>query len=531
MSKELDLKLNLYDKENNLIDSSTDIIDNVGTVVIKDLFPNTTYKKGDYFVSWVVDGKEMTKFPVPEFVTNKYENSQTINVIYTVDMYQDIISNRGVIANRNKRPMVTFIDDDGRTEVLDKWLPILKEKENKLTIALVTSWVDNKESTVMQWNDIHELKQNHQVEFVSHTHTHAHANNLTPQEIDNEFKLAKSVLKREGLTHDIIVQPFGENTGDVRNISREYAKANFGIVDDINTVPYNQFRMKRVPLGENTYTTFEQYKEKIDKAIQENGWLVFKSHSQYDTFNTNQIELIKQIIDYCRENDVLEVTLEEGLDLTGNLIDIGDYDARVQGSDYYILDTDGRVHSNKESKDYHFLKYNSVNFNTSIHEFRNESTTAVPITGENAIDFPKKSSGILLTTKHITLSLSYQLFFAYNSNIIYKRRWNDKDDSWDKFVNLNYDVREEYTRHYTPNTVLEPNDTEDVTITNSVLDSLSFDIGNIITGVPEKVLPNGVIHNVYIGSTNTIIVRFVNTTNEQVTIPATYFNFRITIPN
>ncbi|WP_257184160.1 BppU family phage baseplate upper protein [Staphylococcus hominis] len=437
---------------------------------------------------------------------------------------------RNLISGNVNRPMVTFIDDDGRTELREKWEPILKEKKNKLTIALVTDWLETKRSTVLQWDEIHKWEKEYGVEFVSHMHTHPHASQLTDEQIDYEFKTARDILKRENLTYNIIVQPFGENTDSVREISRRYARANFGIKDEINITPYNTFRMNRVPLGENIYNTFEQYKEKIDKAIQENGWLVFKSHSQYETFDANQIELIKQIIDYCRENDVLEVTLEEGLNLTGNLIDVGDYDSKAKGSDYYILDKNGRVHSKEESKDYYFLKYNSVNFNTSIDEFKTETTSATPITGANAVSFPNKASGILMTFKHESLSLSYQLYFAYNSNVIYKRRWDIKNKTWTKFVNLNSGLRDEYTRHYTPNTVLEPNSTIDVTISNNVLDSLSFGVGSIISGAPEKMLPSGIFYNIYIGNENKIIVRFSNITPNQIIVPSTYFNFKISIP-
>lgn len=436
---------------------------------------------------------------------------------------------RNLISGNVETPMFTFIDDDGRIELKEKWLPILKEKRNKLTIALVTEWVESKQPTVLQWEEIHEWEKKYGVEFVSHMHTHPHAVRLTDEQIDYEFKTARDILKRENLTYDIIVQPFGENTDSVRKISRKYARANFGIVDEINTVPYNTFRMKRVPLGEERYTTFNQYKEIIDNTIKENGWLVFKSHSQYTSFDENQIEIIKQIIDYCREKDVLEVTLEEGLNLTGNLIDIGDYNAKARDVDYYILDNKGQIHSNKERKDYYTLKYNSVNFYTGIDFFNDTATTIVPITGTNAVDFPKKASGMLMTVKTVTLSLSYQLFFPYNTDIVYKRRWNDKESKWTDFVSLNNGMREEFTRHYTPNTIIDPNSTKDVIISNSVLDKLSFKNSDLIIGTNEKPLPDGILYNLYISEENKIAVRFTNITSNKTTIPATFFNFKISI--
>lgn len=485
-------------------------------------FSDLTYKEKQDLISEVSQqtSQSFTPEQLQKLKGPKGEDGKTLNTTAV---------SRNLVSGNVDKPMITFIDDDGRVDLLQKWGPILEEKRNKLTVALVTDWLEKKESTVIQWGDVHDLEKRYGVEFVSHTHTHPHAIQLTDDIIDYEFKTARDILKRENLTYNIIVQPFGENTESVRKISRNYARANFGIVDEINTIPYNTFKMKRVPLGEEKYTTFEQYKLKIDEAIEKNGWLVFKSHSQYESFNKNQIEIIKQIIDYCRENGVLEVTLEEGLDLTGNLIDVGDFDQKASGSDYYILDNKGKVYSNTQEKNYYTLRYNSVKFNTNIDEFKEESTSVLSVTGTNAIDFPEKSNGTLLTVKALPLALSYQLFFPYKNDIIYKRRWNDDNKTWTRFVKLNSEVREEYTRQYTPNTTILPNSTTDVTISNSILDALSFGIGNTILGVPEQMLPNGILYNVYISDKNKIVVRLSNVTTNQITIPATHFNFKITI--
>ena len=127
-------------------------------------------------------------------------------------MNSETQANRSIIAtSKRKFPMMTFIDDDGRTEVLQKWEPILKEKGNKLTIPLITQWMDDPNNTsVITWDDVHRLKNTYGVEFVNHTHTHQHANSLTAKQVEEEFKEAKKVLQREGLSHDIIVQPYGE---------------------------------------------------------------------------------------------------------------------------------------------------------------------------------------------------------------------------------------------------------------------------------------------------------------------------------
>ena len=437
--------------------------------------------------------------------------------------------NRSIIAtSKRKFPMITFVDDDGRTEVLEKWEPILKEKGNKLTIPLITGWMDDPSVTnVITWEDVHRLKKEYGVEFVSHTHTHGHANQMTPQQIDDDFRDAKRVLQREGLSHDIIVQPYGENSDDVRSISRDYAKINISTKEFVNTTPLDTFRAGRITLGEDLYTTFAQYKEKLDEAIANNGWIIFKSHSQYPSFDENQQQLIRQIIDYARANNISEVSVDEGLSHFGNLIDVGDYTARALDKYYYVLDRDGEVHSNYNSKDFWNYKYNSVNINTPITYFKQKTASTTTVGSTNAIDFPNKASGTLVTYSANPYAYSFQLFFPFNSDEIHKRRWDSSNNVWLPFKKNVTDLIEFTTRQSTPQTILPANSSADVNISNTVLTNLGFKAGDLIVGSTESKIVDGVSYNIYISQDNTITVRFINATTSSRTVNATVFNFKI----
>ena len=80
MTNNQDLKLILYDNELNVIDSTTNIVQDIGTVVISNLTPNTEYPYGSFFVSWVVNSRESNKFPVQSFNTKDNETSKVLNV-------------------------------------------------------------------------------------------------------------------------------------------------------------------------------------------------------------------------------------------------------------------------------------------------------------------------------------------------------------------------------------------------------------------------------------------------------------------
>lgn len=437
--------------------------------------------------------------------------------------------NRSIIAtSKRKFPMITFIDDDGRTEVLEKWEPILKEKGNKLTIPLITGWMDDPSVTnVITWEDVHRLKKEYGVEFVSHTHTHGHGNQMTAQQIDDDLRDAKRVLQREGLSHDIIVQPYGENSDDVRKISRDYAKINISTKEFVNTTPLDTFRVGRISLGEDLYTTFAQYKEKLDEAIANNGWIIFKSHSQYPSFNENQQQLIRQIIDYARANNIAEVSVDEGISYFGNLIDVGDYTARAGDKYYYVLDRDGEVHSNYNSKDFWNYKFNSVGLNTPVTQFKEGTTSTVSIISTNAQGFPDNAPGQLITFRSESITLSYQLYLPSNSDTIFKRRWDENSKKWLTFKKIVTDVVEHITRQYTPSTIVPPNSSVNAIISNDQLDALAFKAGDLIVGSPEINIVDGISYNIYISENNKINVKFTNATTTQKTVNATYFNFKI----
>lgn len=560
--------LKIYNKEKELILVSQEFTGDKGWGLLTDLLPNTTYEEGTYFVSWEDKNYETELIPVPKFTTESSTNKElvfyfkdalTVKPMTAYDIavkngfsgtekewvesikgdkgdnltFNDLTEeekqrisgtlNRPVNSQLTSRgvnkPMITFIDDDGRTELKTKWEPILKEKKNKLTIATVTNWVENEEPTVLQWNEIHDWNKKYGVEFVSHTHEHKHAQQITDEEVEKELKLSHDILKREGLTYNIIVQPFGENTDTVRKISRKYYRANIGTKEGINTAPLDTFRVNRISLGEPLYTTFEQYKEKIDEAITNNGWIVFKSHSQYESFDENQLQIIRQIIDYAREQQMLEVNVEEGLNYIGNLIDTGDFTRRAQGIDYYVMDRDGKVHSNFGDKNYDMLKFNTVSINTPITEFQDRTTSTVAIVSTNSQGFPNNSSGQLSTTKSESLGLSYQLFMPSNSNSIYKRRWDTKSANWTEFEDIKSSGDTNIVLNYIENVDIEvpPNTYKDVNFTIQGVTNKD----NVLVS-PGSGIEVGLIYNGFITTTDTVRLRLWNTTNNPVTTKRPY---------
>lgn len=134
MTNNQDLKLLLYDSELNIIDSTTNIVQDIGTVVISNLIPNTEYPYGSFFVSWVVNGRESNKFPVQSFNTKDNETSKILNVksyykdtnnAVDNDVDNESTSNNVII---NGKSAYDIALDNGFKGTEKEWLESLKGK-------------------------------------------------------------------------------------------------------------------------------------------------------------------------------------------------------------------------------------------------------------------------------------------------------------------------------------------------------------------------------------------------------------------
>ena len=84
--------LRLYTKNGELLKTSKNIEGNTGVITIENLFPETLYHEGDFLVSWVINGNELSKAPVPEFRTLELMDSKTIIVYFRAINCSSVIS-------------------------------------------------------------------------------------------------------------------------------------------------------------------------------------------------------------------------------------------------------------------------------------------------------------------------------------------------------------------------------------------------------------------------------------------------------
>src|SRR5699024_7393663 len=133
-----------------------------------------------------------------------------------------------MINRKKRRPMIWWVDDDGRKGVYTKLKSLADEYGITFTIALITKHLDNPHSDFLTVEETKELQEDYGFEFLSHTHNHDpnnRPNQMTDAELHQDFYDSVNTLKKHGLNYRGLVLPFGEQGSGserVKNIARQY---------------------------------------------------------------------------------------------------------------------------------------------------------------------------------------------------------------------------------------------------------------------------------------------------------------------
>lgn len=416
--------------------------------------------------------------------------------------------NKELVGKRKRKPIMTFVDDDGRIENLEKWRQTVIDKKIPLSIALITSLIGKE--NFLSLEQIYELKDMG-VEFTNHTHDHILLGNFTEEAIRNDFEKSKSILSKYGLVDDILVYPGGSQSDMVREVAREYFRCAVSTAEAQNTPPLKTFSLHRKTLADTGYNTLEYYKQQVDDVVANNGWLIWKSHSHYPTFDDLQVGYIRELIDYAREKGVEIVSMSDGLDIYGNIIDTGDYVSAATGAEYTILDNQGILHSKTNSKDFRYIWNLGSIASTPISTFEKGKTLEM-ILSPQATGFPENKGGTLETSKLSQDYYSFQTYYIWDNNKTYKRVWNRTMANWGEWERLDA-IRLTPQTSVTVTTDVPANSFKEVSLTVEGITN-----NHNILASPRAGLETGLMYNVFIGGTNNVRVRLYNLTTSTISI-------------
>lgn len=314
----------------------------------------------------------------------------------------------------SESPIITFVDDDGRSEVYSRLFPIFQAKSEKFVSAVCSNLLNT--ATFMTELQVKELHDNGH-EIINHTSDHLAYNTIPDAEWDREIREGKEWLYRNGYTHDIFVQPQGQGTtGTARDIVRKYAKCAFNGTGQNGSVKLNTFNIVRVDFSSSATKTLDYFKSVVDTCLVSKSWLIFMVH----TWNHNDAmdTILGDLIDYINTLNIEIVTASEGFSRKANKLEIdgtvlfdrkGGYDF---GEKTIIEATNTRTNS-QSVLTYPVGKITVTTIGTSYL-----------VTG----GFPFTVGGVLKTDRTgddgTSYSFSKQYFETATKNEIWTRTWN-----------------------------------------------------------------------------------------------------------
>ena len=346
-----------------------------------------------------------------------------------------------------KKCMVSFTDDDCRKEIWSILKPIADEKGVKFTLAMPTSKIG-----MPNYITEEQAKSfyNEGWEFMWHTHTENNLDTMSLEQMENEYNESVKIWSKLGLPKNkIVAYPQGHDNHLVRTFCSGKFKAGVDTFrTNNNIVPYSQFALSRyeigAPLNEAIKNklgcpydnnTLDYYKWLVDRAFQDNAWLIFYTHAWYPTFDSTQQQYLKDVIDYIRSKNIDIVTLEEGLELTGNLINIGDDNGNEYNKDtdgyYFTVGCDGSIRSSSLKDMLPQLNYSEgIDYNSkSINDFL-VGITITAVNSADATNMPLAKAGTLITFKPNQYSgYSIQKYYIYETGEEFTRGCN-KSGAW-----------------------------------------------------------------------------------------------------
>lgn len=359
---------------------------------------------------------------------------------------------------REAIPLVSFVDDDGCVEVLTKLKPLSETYGIPFVVAVPSDFVDGSVTAHMNLADLITLEAMGW-EISSHAKSHCKLGELTDLEQEEEIGGSKEAFDAMGLHVQTICYPYSSVNESTYKIAKRYFKCGrqTNYKEFINTTPLETWDLRVTPLGSyfesNTSSGLDTsslayYKYMVDRAVSENGWLIFLTHCR--EHNATQQGYLEQVIQYVKSLNIPVVTLSEGLRKRGNIVDSGRYDRRsLYSSEYFVVGCDSKVRQSDNDKYVVKLDTDSVVASTPLTAFPPYAISYCRITGTKH-GFPKanqQGGGTLITN---TMGFNHDYYPEYRAwqdfilpnGIGTYRRYNQTATAWGEWIDT---TPKEYT--------------------------------------------------------------------------------------
>lgn len=278
------------------------------------------------------------------------------------------IENKHILLNdggRERIPsMISFIDDDCRKEVYSVLFPLIKSWETNEDIGMKVPYTlacpagnigrTVNENEYMSESDLLEM-YNYGITVSCHAKSEENMGVTEPANTKEGFytllEECQEIYKNLGI-NNVISYSYcqGVYDDDYIPIVKQFFKMGFTVTDGINKVPYESYYMKRVGLFENDASddgsaSLTAAKAYVDQVVSSGGWLIFMTHAWYEGFHADKLT---ELVAYIKGQGVDIVDINEAIEKTGNVIDIGRFKKPLEdaASPYCVVDSMGKLWTN-----------------------------------------------------------------------------------------------------------------------------------------------------------------------------------------
>lgn len=238
--------------------------------------------------------------------------------------------------------MVSFIDDDCRSDVYTVLFPLIKSLDIPYTLACPTGSIG--QSLYMTQAQLKEM-YDYGVTISCHTVNQTNMDTVSREQLREILKQSLSDLKSWGI-EDVRTYAYcqGKYTVDNIQVVKEFFDMGFLTDKGINQIPYESYYMRRVGLFPSTGNfTLAQAKEYVDQLSESGGWLIYMTHCYTDTFNSSELS---ELVTYIKDKNIDIVDVNEALEQTGNVIEAGHYKKNdLSSGHYFVVDSTGKMHT------------------------------------------------------------------------------------------------------------------------------------------------------------------------------------------
>lgn len=244
---------------------------------------------------------------------------------------------------------VSFIDDDCRSAAYATLFPLIKELDIPYTLACPPGKIGA--DLYMTQEQLLEM-YNYGVTISCHTWAETNMDTLSKEQLEENLKKCVEKYREWGIT-DVNSYAYtqGKYSADNMSVVKKYFDMGFLVDKGINATPYETYYMRRVGLFPTDGSfSLADAKAYVDKLLTSGGWLIFMTHCWTSTFKATEL---KELVNYIKGKSIPIVDVNEMIEKTGNVVDIGYYkkDDLNTGKHYFIVDSTGKIWTDQFSSD------------------------------------------------------------------------------------------------------------------------------------------------------------------------------------